>query len=150
MIILESVNLWPARTERLWSESSLISRCHPDFLLPKSMERALTWWRRPWLLEVGSETSCGASVCRKQCKTLLNKESADGVTVNDSYQFHSNVSDLTHGAVIWNAWIPSLVLWNTRAKPNKYKQWLTWTRSCVTYVLSFRISAAFSTVRIPK
>lgn len=50
MIILESVNLWPARTERLWSEASLISRCHPDFLLPKSMERALTWWRRPWLL----------------------------------------------------------------------------------------------------
>lgn len=49
---------------------------------------------------VGSETSCGVSVCRKQCKTLPNKDSADGVAVNDSYQFHSKVSDLTHGAVI--------------------------------------------------
>lgn len=58
MIILESVNLWPARTERLWSETSLISRCHPDFLLPKSMERALTWWRRPRPLEAKRPAVC--------------------------------------------------------------------------------------------
>lgn len=147
MIVLESVNWWPARTEWLWSETSLISRCHPDFQLPKSMERALTWWRRPWPLEAKRPAVCRyveSNAKRCSTRTLLARQSMIVISFK--------VTSVIWRMASWFEMREFLLLSCEMLKQNckcTSGGWLE-REVCVTYVLSFRISAAFSTVRIPR